>query len=119
MRPLLLISGCLSLIASAVSAQTVVGPGAQSTLSPDVQRSPGRYLQIEGRADGAPTAFVVTTESPNLPSNVETLSIRAVGRWEVCEGFRFTGECKVIEGRYQRRQQTGLRRIFSARPVEG
>lgn len=109
----------LATAAGAAVAQTPVGSGARSSLNSDVLLSKDRYLQIEGRADGAPSAYVVIVESPNLPPSFDVSSLRAVGRWEICDGFQFTGECRVVEGRYLRRQQTGLRRIWSARPAQG
>lgn len=118
MRRLLFPVAVAALAATAASAQTPVRPGSPvSPLTSDIQFSKNRYLQIEGRSEGAPSAYVVIVGSPNLPTRFDVSSLRAVGRWEVCEGFQFTGECRVVEGRYLRRQATGLRRIWSARPV--
>jgi hypothetical protein len=116
--PVAVAVAALAAAAVSASAQTAIRPGSPvNPLSSDIQFSKNRYLQIEGRSEGAPSAYVVIVESPNLPPSFEVSSLRAVGRWEICDGFQFTGECRVIEGRYQRRQATGLRRIWSARPV--
>lgn len=76
-----------------------------------------RFLRIEGRQRGVPSYFFATTENPNMPTGFRVEDVYAYGPWQVCEGWRFSGDCKVIEGKYLRTQAFGLSRIGSARPV--
>lgn len=76
-----------------------------------------RFLRIEGRKEGVPAGFVATSENGNMPTNFRTEEVYAYGPWQVCEGWRFSGQCAVIEGKYLRTQAFGLTRIGSARPV--
>jgi hypothetical protein len=112
----ILIAALVFGVSSAAAAQTA--PSDPPGLNPEVIRHPDQILHVYGYADGAPARYIATEGSGNLPSNLTATAVRAVGRWEVCDGFQFSGECKIIEGNYQRLQRTGLRRIWSARPVE-
>ena len=114
MRALIITAALASLAAGAAHAQSA---STYRIVERGEALQTERFLRIEGRKEGVPAGFVATSENGNMPTNFRTEEIYAYGPWQVCEGWRFSGQCAVIEGKYLRTRAFGLTRIGSARPV--
>ena len=88
---------------NAILAAAIVAVGLTAATSADAQfrrgQSPSLTLFSEPNMNGS--SRVLTYDNSNVRDigfEDRTVSLVAVGRWEVCHGRDFRGDCRIVEG---------------------
>jgi hypothetical protein len=77
--------------------------------------APVRQLTLYSDVNFRGSAFPVN--GPMAQAGTNTIrSVRAQGRWQVCDGRKYTGTCQIVSGDVPDVRRVGLSRIQSARP---
>lgn len=91
--------------------------GASPSGSPYRPAAPAVVRQLTFYSDVNFRGSAFPVSGPMAQAGTNTMrSVRAQGRWQVCDGRKYTGNCQIISGDVPNLQRLGLNRVQSARP---